>query len=157
MFKNILKKISGIDKLELEALSKLKEAKQLAEDAKKTLLDEQKLLKESRKKLSDDKKSQQESLLSPKEKATKSGKPWIEVISTHVSPENIRHGFFELDWNDIFIKELIKAGYGLDNDNPEDIVDRWFREQVHQEYKQMGESSEYRTFGLVRTDLNKMK
>ena len=38
-----------------------------------------------------------------KEQATKEGKPWVGVLNTHVNKENIRNGFFELDWNNEFI------------------------------------------------------
>ena len=47
-----------------------------------------------------------------------------------VNKENIRNGFFELDWNTIFIDELKKAGFGFDGDPEEEIVDRWFRDLV---------------------------
>jgi hypothetical protein len=45
-----------------------------------------------------------------------------------VNKDNIRNGFFELDWNDIFIVQLKQAGYGYDGDPDEEIVDRWFRD-----------------------------
>jgi hypothetical protein len=48
-----------------------------------------------------------------------------------VNEDNIRNGFFELDWNKYFIKELIKNGYGVDEDPEEEIVDRWFRDIVY--------------------------
>ena len=60
-----------------------------------------------------------------KEAATKAGKPWVAVLDTQVNPDNIRNGFFELDWNNEFIEELIDAGY--QGENPEDIVDAWFK------------------------------
>ena len=34
------------------------------------------------------------------------------------------------DWNEYFIADLIKAGYGYDNDPEEEVVDRWFRDIV---------------------------
>ena len=46
----------------------------------------------------------------PKEYATRKGEPWVNVLDMQVNEENIRNGFFELDWNDLFIKELIKNG-----------------------------------------------
>jgi hypothetical protein len=45
-----------------------------------------------------------------------------------VNKDNIRHGFFELDWNDEFVVQLKQAGYGFDGDPDEEIVDRWFRD-----------------------------
>jgi len=46
-----------------------------------------------------------------KEEATKNGKPWVAVLDTQVNPDNIKNGFFELDWNNEFIEQLIDAGY----------------------------------------------
>ena len=66
--------------------------------------------------------------LSAKELATKKKEPWVGVIQTHVNKDNVRNGFFELDWNDYFIVQLKQQGYGVDGDKDEDIVDRWFRE-----------------------------
>jgi hypothetical protein len=67
----------------------------------------------------------------PKEYATRRKESWVNVIDMKVNKDNIRNGFFELDWNEYFIKELIQAGYGVDNDLDEEIVDRWFRDIVH--------------------------
>ena len=64
----------------------------------------------------------------PKELATERKEPWVDVIKTHVNMDNIRNGFFELDWNQYFIVQLKNAGYGTDGDNDESIVDRWFRD-----------------------------
>jgi len=66
--------------------------------------------------------------LSPKELATKKKEPWVGVLQTHVNKDNVRNGFFELDWNRYFVLQLIQAGYGVENDNEEEIIDRWFRE-----------------------------
>lgn len=66
--------------------------------------------------------------LTPKERATKKGEPWVAVLDTKVNKDNIRNGFFELDWNDEFIVQLKRAGYGYDGDPDEEIVDRWFRD-----------------------------
>jgi hypothetical protein len=67
----------------------------------------------------------------PKEYVTRRKESWVNVIDMKVNKDNIRNGFFELDWNEYFIKELIQAGYGVDNDLDEEIVDRWFRDIVH--------------------------
>ena len=68
----------------------------------------------------------------PKEYATRRKEPWVSVIDVKVNRENLRNGFFELDWNEYFIKDLIQAGYGIENDPEEEIVDRWFRTIVYQ-------------------------
>lgn len=44
--------------------------------------------------------------LSEKEIATKRKEPWVDVIKFNVNKENIRYGFYELDWNEYFIMEL---------------------------------------------------
>ena len=68
--------------------------------------------------------------LTPKERATAKGESWVSVMDTKVNADNPRNGFFELDWNDLFIADLKKAGYGYDGDPDEEIVDRWFRDIV---------------------------
>ena len=67
----------------------------------------------------------------PKALATKRQEPWVNVLDMQVNEDNIRNGFFELDWNDYFIKELIENGYGTEADKEEEIVDRWFRDIVY--------------------------
>jgi hypothetical protein len=42
-----------------------------------------------------------------------------------VDPENIHQGAFELDWNEKFVANLIRAGYVGKTDA--DIVDQWFQ------------------------------
>ena len=74
----------------------------------------------------------------PKEYATRRKTSWVNVIDMKVNKDNIRNGFFELDWNEYFIKELIQAGYGVDNDLDEEIVDRWFRDIVHGMLEEQG-------------------
>lgn len=66
--------------------------------------------------------------LDPKTRATKLKEPWVGVLETHVNKDNIRNGFFELDWNEQFVLKLRQEGYGFDGDPEEQIVDRWFRE-----------------------------
>jgi hypothetical protein len=66
--------------------------------------------------------------LSPKELATKNGEPYIHVVSMDLDPNNVNNGAFELDWNDKFILNLIRAGYKKKDEDTEDvIVDRWFQ------------------------------
>jgi hypothetical protein len=66
----------------------------------------------------------------PKAYATKKGEPWVNVLDMKVNEDNIRNGFFELDWNKHFIDELLEAGYGSEGDEEEQIVDRWFKEII---------------------------
>ena len=67
----------------------------------------------------------------PKTYATKKGEPWVNVLDMKVNDDNIRNGFFELDWNDLFIEQLLSNGYGSEGDVPEEVVDRWFKDIVY--------------------------
>jgi len=49
-------------------------------------------------------------LAKEKEEATSKGEPWVAVLDTQLNPDNIKNGFFELDWNNQFIEELLDAG-----------------------------------------------
>jgi hypothetical protein len=112
--KNWLKKVTGIAKIEAE-----KEALQIARD----------------KAVAETVKAQEEEALAkltPKERATAKGEPWVSVLETKVNPENIRNGFFELDWNELFVLKLRQEGFGFEGDPEEEIVDRWFRDIVRQ-------------------------
>ena len=114
---NIIKKLLGLDKVEANiaiANQLLEEATAKKDEAERAL----KLVQE------------QEELakLSPKERATRKKEPWVGVIDTHVNKDNVRNGFFELDWNEPFVLKLKQEGYGVDGDLDEEIVDRWFRE-----------------------------
>jgi hypothetical protein len=63
-----------------------------------------------------------------KELATERGEPWVDVLSMDVDPENLHQGAFELDWNDKFVANLVRAGYQMKADDKDsDIVDRWFQ------------------------------
>ncbi len=113
----IIKKLFGLDKLEAsiaKAEQDLTEANNrlaAAEAASKTAVEAEETAK-----------------LTPKERATRRKEAWVGVINTHVNKDNIRNGFFELDWNDQFVLQLKQEGYGEDGDKEEEIVDRWFRE-----------------------------
>jgi hypothetical protein len=114
---NIIKKLLGLDKVEANiaiANKLLEEAtakKDEAENALKLVQEQEELAK-----------------LSPKERATRKKEPWVGVLNTHVNKENVRNGFFELDWNEHFVLQLKQEGYGTNDDPDEEIVDRWFRE-----------------------------
>jgi len=65
--------------------------------------------------------------LTPKEKATQAGEPYIAILKIDIDPNDINSGAFELDWNDKFILNLIRAGYKMsDKDTDVDIIDRWW-------------------------------
>ena len=75
-------------------------------------------------------------LLKEKEQATKKGEAWVGVLDTQVNPDNIKNGFFELDWNNEFIEQLLDAGYK--GETPEQIVDQWFRTIATQMLEETG-------------------
>ena len=63
-----------------------------------------------------------------KQLATERGEPWVAILSMDIDPENLHQGAFELDWNDKFISNLIRAGYQLKKDDTDaEIMDRWFQ------------------------------
>ena len=119
-----IKKLFGIDELEAslaetkKALDDLEAKKIAAEEAAQKALEEAKKAQEQ----------EELSKLTPKERANRKQEPWIAVLNTHVNEDNIRNGFFELDWNEHFVLKLKQEGYGFDGDKDEEIVDRWFRE-----------------------------
>jgi len=114
-----IEKLFGIDKIKAETEASIKAA-----EASKKVAEEAAAAAERAK------QAEEEAKLTPKERATRKGEPWVSVLDTHVNKENIRNGFFELDWNELFIVQLKQAGYGFDGDPEEEIVDRWFRDIV---------------------------
>jgi hypothetical protein len=113
----IVKKLLGIDKIEQD----LQKAQEALEDAKAKQMEAERAANLAQ---------EQEELakLTPKDRATRKKEPWVGVLNTHVNQENVRNGFFELDWNEQFVLKLKQEGYGADGDRDEEIVDRWFRE-----------------------------
>ena len=65
---------------------------------------------------------------SEKELATECGEPYVAMLSMEVDPNNLHQGSFELDWNEKFVANLVRAGYQMrPDDSDNDIVDRWFQ------------------------------
>ena len=60
-----------------------------------------------------------------KEIATENNEPWVDIINVDLDENDIGVGAFELDWNDLFIIDLRRAGYQGEKD--EDVVDMWLR------------------------------
>lgn len=74
------------------------------------------------------KKKKVEATLSPKELATQNNEPYINIVQVEVDPNDINNGSFELDWNDKFVLNLIRAGYKIRTDDTDQmIVERWFQ------------------------------
>jgi hypothetical protein len=66
--------------------------------------------------------------LTPKEKATAAGEPYIAILQVDLDPNDLNNGSFDLDWNDKFVTNLIKQGYRIRADDTDAmIVDRWFQ------------------------------
>ncbi len=68
---------------------------------------------------------EQKTKKTPKELATERDEPYVEVLSMDIDKDNPGNGAFELDWNDKFLSNLIRAGYQGKTD--QDIVDNWFK------------------------------
>ena len=102
--KNFIRKLTGLEK-----------------EQEKLIADKQEVQKE---------KDELLSKRDPKAYATRKKEPWVGVLDVKVNEKNVPNGFFELDWNKYFIQQLIDAGYGVSNDEEEEIVDRWFRDIV---------------------------
>ena len=63
-----------------------------------------------------------------KEIATENKEPYVSIVKMDIDPNNLHQGAFELDWNEIFVARLIKAGYMMKpTDTDGEIVDRWFQ------------------------------
>jgi len=92
-----------------------------------------------------------QALMREKEAATKAGKPWVAVLETHVNKENIRNGFFELDWNNAFIEDLLDAGYK--GETNEEIVESWFKEVTRNVLQEQGQDA---TRGAGYINVNKL-
>jgi hypothetical protein len=144
MIKKFFKKITGLDKLEAdiaEATRKKIEAELAAEKAEQ----------ESKDSIEKAKQEEEFAKLSPKERATANKEPWIEVLDTHVNKENVRNGFFELDWNEYFVLQLRSNGYQGDTD--ESIVDQWFQDLCRNIGAETGVDMDRRGSGFVNRAL----
>ncbi|NBP56107.1 hypothetical protein EBU71_06150 [bacterium] len=136
--KNLLKKVFGITEME----AALEETKKKIEEAEIRVA-------EAKRAADAAVKEEEMAKMTPKERATARGEPWIAVLDTHINKENIRNGFFELDWNDHFVLQLKQAGYGFDGDPEEEIVDRWFRDIVSQMLIDEGQDPAQRGAGYI--------
>jgi hypothetical protein len=59
-----------------------------------------------------------------KAEASAAGEPYVNVLRMGIDGENIVQGYFELDWNDEFVKMLQENGISGKND--EEVVNKWF-------------------------------
>jgi len=76
--------------------------------------------------------------MTPRQIADAKGEPWVSVVNVELDPDNIGNGAFELDWNEKFITNLVRAGYKGKTDA--DMVDQWFgdvcRNVIAENYEQ---------------------
>tara|TARA_B110000495_G_scaffold180000_1_gene173780 strand:- start:1057 stop:1431 length:375 start_codon:yes stop_codon:yes gene_type:complete len=84
-------------------------------------------------------KTRFELLMAEKKAAQKAKKPWVAVLDTHVNEKDIKNGFFELDWNNEFIEQLLDAGYT--GETNEQIVDGWFKDVARNILKDQGQDA----------------
>jgi len=145
--KKFIKKLFGIDKIEaeVETAKQLKEkldsltqqAFQKAEEATAAAAraDEERRVSEAF------------ARMTPKEIANSKKEPYINVLQTHINDQNIRNGFFELDWNDHFVVQLKAEGYYGDSD--EEVVDAWFREICKNVASETGVEMDRRGSGYI--------
>jgi hypothetical protein len=131
MIKNLFRKWLGINELQAE-----KEALQIVRDkaVAETVLAQQK---------------EEQAKMDLKARATARGEPYVAVLDTKVNKDNVKNGFFELDWNDLFIVQLKQAGYGFDGDPEEEIVDRWFRDLAGNMLAEAGQDPGRSTAGYI--------
>jgi len=132
-------KMFGIDKVKAEAEASIRaaeEAKKLAESATEAA--------------ERAKEAERLAKLTPRELATEKKEPWVAVLETHVNKENVRNGFFELDWNEYFVLQLRSNGYQGDSD--ESIVDQWFQDLCRNIGAEEGISMDRRGSGYVNVN-----
>ncbi len=149
--KKILRKIFGIDELE-KSLSETLEKKLKAEEEIKSVEEEKnRILKIAEQELAEAEEAKRLLDLSPKQLATERKEPWVQVLETHVNKDNLRNGFFELDWNEYFVVQLREAGYK--GSTEEEIVDSWFSELCRNVGAESGVDMERRGSGYVNRAL----
>lgn len=146
MLKNFLKKITGLDVLEKEI--------QNVESRYQEVLDKtaQAVREQVRAEQAEEaaKEAERVAKLTPKERATEAKEPWVAVLDTHVNKENVKNGFFELDWNEYFVLQLREAGYKGDTD--EAVVDLWFQELCKNVGAEAGVDMERRGSGFINVN-----
>ena len=127
-----IKKLFGIDKIEAETAEAVRQ-KHEAELSAAAAIEADRLAK-----------------LTPKQLAIEKKEPWIAVLDTHVNKDNIRNGFFELDWNEYFVLQLKEAGY--QGETEEAVVDRWFQELCRGVGSESGVDMDRRGSGFINVN-----
>ena len=84
-----------------------------------------------------------------KECANAQGEPYVNVLDMGIDPENVANGYFELDYNDLFVKMLTE--HGIVGKSDEEIVNIWFNRICRTIVAQEGADLDY---GLQETTEN---
>lgn len=134
-----IKKIFGIDKIEEETRRAVEEGERASRIAKEAIEQAERA-----------KELERLAKLSPKELATEKKEPWVAVLDTHVNKDNIRNGFFELDWNEYFVLQLKEAGYK--GETEEAVVDQWFQELCRGVGAEEGVNMDRRGSGFINVN-----
>jgi hypothetical protein len=138
MFGNFIKKVFGGENPELKYQQEVQAAIKAKQKAKP---------KAKAKKVTIEKAP-----LTDKEKATLRHEPWVDVIGFRVNPENVRNGFFEIDWNEYWIEKLKQEGYGFDGDPEDEIVGRWYRDICYNAAAAEGIDITDQDFGILKVN-----
>jgi len=138
--KNFFKKITGLAAIEEAKVKAIAEAEKIKSDAKEAAVKAVKVAEQA-------KEEARIAALSPKEAATEKKEPYIMVLNTHVNMDNVRNGFFELDWNEYFVLQLKSAGYTGESD--EAVVDQWFSELCRNVGAEEGVNMDRRGSGFI--------
>ena len=101
-------------------------------------------------------KKKAETVLNAKEQATMNNEPYVNIIKVDIDPNNINNGSFELDFNDKFVLNLVRAGYKIrEDDTDAQIVDRWFQTVCRgialELYEQQQADPDNRDMRVIRT------
>ena len=119
-----------------------------------TIVEAPKPVKEKKPRKPKEKKEQPTT--SDKEKATSEGLPYVNIVKMELDPYDINSGAFELDWNDKFVLNLIRAGYKIkEEDSDVIIVERWFQQVARniamEVYEQQAADPDNRDMRVVRS------
>jgi hypothetical protein len=68
--------------------------------------------------------SNKKETIAEKDKATARGEAYVKVLDVKFDKDKPGDGYFELEWNNIFVQQLQEAGYSGADDN--EVVDAWF-------------------------------
>jgi hypothetical protein len=143
----LIKKILGIDRVE----NIIAQTEVTIREAEARTLESVKIAALAKQEAEEAKEKERLAKLGPKERATEKKEPWVAVLDTHVNKDNIRNGFFELDWNEYFVVQLRNAGYK--GDTEEEVVDLWFQELCRNVGAESGVNMDRRGSGFINKAL----